>query len=92
MKNTFFVDFFLLIKFWIFKDYEHLGRAFCETLMDYYDENPIKVKKFNNAVKICKRKRRKEKKLKKAAKIAKKLAEEERIALLDKQLENFWSN
>ncbi|XP_059617798.1 cytosolic carboxypeptidase Nna1 [Phlebotomus argentipes] len=23
-------------------DYEQLGRAFCETLMDYYDENPLK--------------------------------------------------
>ncbi|CAO1409928.1 unnamed protein product [Diamesa tonsa] len=25
-------------------DYEHLGRAFCETLMDYYDDNPLKEK------------------------------------------------
>ena len=24
-------------------DYEQLGRAFGETLMDYYDENPMKV-------------------------------------------------
>ncbi|XP_049544820.1 LOW QUALITY PROTEIN: uncharacterized protein LOC125956708, partial [Anopheles darlingi] len=24
-------------------DYEHIGRAYCETLMDYYDDNPIKV-------------------------------------------------
>uniref|UniRef100_A0A182PFB7 Peptidase M14 domain-containing protein n=1 Tax=Anopheles epiroticus TaxID=199890 RepID=A0A182PFB7_9DIPT len=23
-------------------DYEHIGRAYCETLMDYYDDNPIK--------------------------------------------------
>ncbi|XP_050079667.1 cytosolic carboxypeptidase Nna1 isoform X2 [Anopheles maculipalpis] len=25
-------------------DYEHIGRAYCETLMDYYDDNPIKEK------------------------------------------------
>ncbi|KAL7026828.1 hypothetical protein ACKWTF_005185 [Chironomus riparius] len=25
-------------------DYEQLGRAFCETLMDYYDDNPLKEK------------------------------------------------
>ncbi|KFB48996.1 AGAP000113-PB-like protein [Anopheles sinensis] len=23
-------------------DFEHIGRAYCETLMDYYDDNPIK--------------------------------------------------
>ncbi|XP_055844593.1 cytosolic carboxypeptidase Nna1 isoform X3 [Episyrphus balteatus] len=26
-------------------DYEHMGRAFCETLLDYCDENPNKVRK-----------------------------------------------
>lgn len=27
------------------QDYEHIGRAFCETLLDYADENPNKVTK-----------------------------------------------
>lgn len=56
------------------QDYEHLGRAFCETLMDYYDENPVKV---NTSLKYIKRLRKKERKAKKAAKKAKKLIEEE---------------
>lgn len=28
------------------QDFEHIGRAYCETLMDYYDDNPVKVNKF----------------------------------------------
>lgn len=57
-------------------DYEHIGRAFCETLMDYSDENPIKVKKRERFKKILKRMRKKERKLRKAAKLEKKLAKE----------------
>lgn len=29
----------------LFQDYEHIGRGFCETLLDYGDENPNKVTK-----------------------------------------------
>lgn len=54
------------------QDYEHIGRAFCETLMDYADENPIKVYKFKKRIKKI---RRRERRLEKAAKL-KKLAEE----------------
>lgn len=56
------------------QDYEHLGRAFCETLMDYSDDNPIKV---NRAKKIrlrIKKLRKRERRARKAAK-QKKLAE-----------------
>lgn len=29
----------------LLQDYEHIGRGFCETLLDYADENPNKVTK-----------------------------------------------
>lgn len=61
------------------QDYEHIGRAFCETLMDYSDENPIKVKKRERIKKILKRMRKKERKLRKAAKLEKKLAKERQL-------------
>ena len=49
-------------------DYEHMGRAFCETLMDYYDENPNKVNKVRRCTIRLKRMRRTEKKQRKAMK------------------------
>lgn len=33
------------------KDYEHLGRVFCETLMDFSDDNPNKVIKLKKTLK-----------------------------------------
>jgi hypothetical protein len=53
------------------QDYEHIGRAFCETLMDFYDDSQVKV---NSAYKRIVKIRKKEKKIRKATK-AKKLAE-----------------
>uniref|UniRef100_A0A182JUW6 Peptidase M14 domain-containing protein n=1 Tax=Anopheles christyi TaxID=43041 RepID=A0A182JUW6_9DIPT len=44
-------------------DYEHIGRAYCETLMDYYDDNPIKV---NYYLRRIKKIRKREKRLRKA--------------------------
>lgn len=49
-----------------------MGRAFCETLMDYADDNPTKVNRFLRRVKKIRRRERKARK--KAAKL-KKLAE-----------------
>lgn len=43
MKNVFLLSFR--------KDYEHLGRVFCETLMDFSDENPTKVIKLKKTLK-----------------------------------------
>jgi hypothetical protein len=50
------------------KDYEHLGRAFCETLMDYYDDNPLKVNKRINLLSNLKQLRKAERKARKALK------------------------
>uniref|UniRef100_A0A336MBI9 CSON013163 protein n=1 Tax=Culicoides sonorensis TaxID=179676 RepID=A0A336MBI9_CULSO len=50
-------------------DFEHIGRAYCETLMDYYDDNPVKVNKY---LKIIDKMRKKERKLKRQMKAAKK--------------------
>lgn len=58
---------FSLIGFLIFQDYEHIGRAFCETLLDYADENPNKVTK---RMKL----RKKIKKMRKAERGEKRLA------------------
>lgn len=69
----------LLFLFLSQKDFEHLGRAYCETLMDYYDENPLKVNAIHRQIKKI---RKRERKLRKAAK-AKKLAEEECIRMLN---------
>lgn len=55
-----------------FQDYEHIGRAFCETLMDYSDENPIKVMRIKRRLKKI---RKRERRLLKVARL-KKLAEE----------------
>lgn len=52
-----------------------MGRAFCETLLDYCDENPNKVKKQTKLFKQIKKIRRREKREKKALKL-KKLAEQ----------------
>lgn len=51
------------------KDYEHMGRAFCETLMDYTDENSTKVNRCLRRVKKIRRRERKARK--KAAKLKK---------------------
>uniref|UniRef100_A0A182YQW2 Peptidase M14 domain-containing protein n=1 Tax=Anopheles stephensi TaxID=30069 RepID=A0A182YQW2_ANOST len=48
---------------WVLGDYEHIGRAYCETLMDYYDDNPIKV---NYYLRRIKKIRKREKRLRKA--------------------------
>uniref|UniRef100_A0A182SU08 Peptidase M14 domain-containing protein n=1 Tax=Anopheles maculatus TaxID=74869 RepID=A0A182SU08_9DIPT len=47
-------------------DYEHIGRAYCETLMDYYDDNPIKV---NYYLRRIKKIRKREKRLRKALRV-----------------------
>lgn len=56
-------------------DYEHMGRAFCETLLDYSDDTAVKVKKRERLFKYIKRIRKRERREKKALKM-KKLAEE----------------
>lgn len=56
------------ISFFIeFQDYEQIGRAFCETLLDYSDENPNKVKR---RIKI----RKKIKKMRKFERLYKRIA------------------
>ena len=62
---------FLFFSLFFLQDYEHIGRAFCETLMDYSDENPIKVNKLKKRIRKI---RKREKRLKKAK--LKQLAEE----------------
>lgn len=64
------------------QDYEHIGRAFCETLMDYSDENPIKVNRIIKLFKRLKKQRRREKKLRKLAKLKKleEIADKEKIS------------
>lgn len=66
-----FVDVFL-------QDYEQIGRAFCETLLDYSDESPTKVKRQMKIIKQIKKIRKREKREQKALKL-KKLAEQECI-------------
>ncbi|XP_020715227.1 uncharacterized protein LOC101453751 isoform X3 [Ceratitis capitata] len=61
-------------------DYEHMGRAFCETLLDYGDDTPNKVKKMAKHMKQIKKIRKREKREKKALKL-KKMAEQERLRL-----------
>uniref|UniRef100_W8AMZ7 Cytosolic carboxypeptidase NnaD n=1 Tax=Ceratitis capitata TaxID=7213 RepID=W8AMZ7_CERCA len=56
-------------------DYEHMGRAFCETLLDYGDDTPNKVKKMAKHMKQIKKIRKREKREKKALKL-KKMAEQ----------------
>lgn len=46
-----------------------MGRAFCETLLDYYDEHPTKVNKRSKLLKKIKRIRRREKREHKAQKL-----------------------
>lgn len=55
----------------IFQDYEHMGRAFCETLLDYCDENPNKVKRHAKLFKQIKKIRKREKREQKALKLQK---------------------
>ncbi|XP_034487893.1 cytosolic carboxypeptidase Nna1 isoform X1 [Drosophila innubila] len=52
-------------------DYEHMGRAFCETLLDYCDENPNKVKRHAKLFKQIKKIRKREKREQKALKLKK---------------------
>lgn len=54
-----------------FQDYEHMGRAFCETLLDYCDENPNKVKRHAKLFKQIKKIRKREKREQKALKLQK---------------------
>lgn len=58
-----------------FQDYEHMGRAFCETLLDYYDDTPTKVNKRSRFLRKIKKIRKREKRERKAQKL-KKLAEQ----------------
>ncbi|XP_046867289.1 cytosolic carboxypeptidase Nna1 isoform X1 [Drosophila willistoni] len=53
------------------QDYEHMGRAFCETLLDYCDENPNKVKRLSKLFKQIKKIRKREKREQKALKLQK---------------------
>uniref|UniRef100_A0A1I8PWI4 Peptidase M14 domain-containing protein n=1 Tax=Stomoxys calcitrans TaxID=35570 RepID=A0A1I8PWI4_STOCA len=62
------------------QDYEHMGRAFCETLLDYCDDNPNKVKRNAKLLKRIKKIRKREKREQKALKL-KKLAEQECLRL-----------
>lgn len=45
------------------KDYEHLGRVFCETLMDFSDENPTKVIKLKKTLKKMRKLERRKRRL-----------------------------
>jgi hypothetical protein len=60
------------------QDYEQLGRAFCETLMDYYDDNPLKVNRLVKDIKKMRKEQRKARKALKAQRMAELLAEKER--------------
>ncbi|XP_030246167.1 cytosolic carboxypeptidase Nna1 isoform X2 [Drosophila navojoa] len=60
------------------QDYEHMGRAFCETLLDYCDENPNKVKRHAKLFKQIKKIRKREKREQKALKLQK-MADQERL-------------
>lgn len=53
------------------QDYEQIGRAFCETLLDFSDENPNKVMKRMKLKKKIKKLRKHERLLHRAAKAAK---------------------
>ncbi|XP_017141214.1 uncharacterized protein LOC108155072 isoform X10 [Drosophila miranda] len=53
------------------QDYEHMGRAFCETLLDYCDENPNKVKRHAKLYRQIKKIRKREKREQKALKLQK---------------------
>ncbi|XP_044573392.1 cytosolic carboxypeptidase Nna1 isoform X7 [Drosophila ananassae] len=53
------------------QDYEHMGRAFCETLLDYCDENPNKVKRHAKLFRQIKKIRKREKREQKALKLQK---------------------
>ena len=52
-----------------------MGRVFCETLLDYCDDNPNKVKKIAKCMKQIRKYRKREKREKKALKL-KRLAEQ----------------
>lgn len=53
----------------ISQDYEHIGRGFCETLLDYSDENPNKVTKRNKLQKKIKKLRKAERSQKRLSKL-----------------------
>lgn len=61
------------------QDYEQIGRSFCETLLDYSDESPTKVKKQSKIIKQIKKIRKREKREQRALKL-KKLAAQECIS------------
>lgn len=52
------------------KDFEQIGRAFCETLLDYSDENPNKVMKRLKLKKKIKKMRKHERAQRRATKAA----------------------
>ncbi|XP_033238547.1 cytosolic carboxypeptidase Nna1 isoform X5 [Drosophila pseudoobscura] len=60
------------------QDYEHMGRAFCETLLDYCDENPNKVKRHAKLYRQIKKIRKREKREQKALKLQK-MADQDRL-------------
>ncbi|XP_070132656.1 cytosolic carboxypeptidase Nna1 isoform X2 [Drosophila bipectinata] len=60
------------------QDYEHMGRAFCETLLDYCDENPNKVKRHAKLFRQIKKIRKREKREQKALKLQK-MADQDRL-------------
>lgn len=60
------------------QDYEQLGRAFCETLMDYYDDNPLKVNKIVKDIKKMRKEQRKARKALKAERMTELLVEKEK--------------
>lgn len=45
------------------KDYEHLGRVYCETLMDFSDDNPTKVIKLKKTLKKMRKLERRRRRL-----------------------------
>lgn len=55
-------------KWFYFQDFEQIGRAFCETLLDYSDENPNKVMKRLKLKKKIKKMRKHERLQRRAAK------------------------
>lgn len=52
------------------QDYEHIGRSFCETLLDFSDENPTKVIKLKKRIRKMRRIERRVRRAAKQAKLA----------------------
>lgn len=64
------------------QDFEQIGRAFCETLLDYSDENPNKVMKRLKLKKKIKKMRKHERAQRRAAKSLKVAAATAEAALV----------